>query len=273
MIHEVLAVPRKKRSQDLTEARIGRRPIMSTAAASPGFICKLKDRKEVAESTMAFRFEKPSGWTFKAGQYLDMTLLDPPESDAEGNVRSFSIASAPQEETLMVATRMRDTAFKRVLRTMPIGAPVRIEGPSGDLILQKDLTRAAVFLAGGIGITPFRSIVHWAAKEKLPQRIFLFYSNRRPEDASFLVELQSLEKDNPKYKLIASMTEMEKSHRPWNGESGLINQDMLGRYLKGAASPIYYIAGPPVMVKGLHGMLSKAGINDEDIHAEEFAGY
>ena len=143
---------------------------MSTAAASPGFICKLKDRKEVAEGTMAFQFEKPSGWTFKAGQYLDMTLLDPPESDAEGNVRTFSIASSPHEETLMVATRMRDTAFKRVLKTMPIGTPVR--GSSGDLILQNDSTRAAVFLTGGIGLTPFRSIVYWAAKEKLPQRVF-----------------------------------------------------------------------------------------------------
>jgi ferredoxin-NADP reductase len=246
---------------------------MSTAAASPGFISKLKDRKEVAEGTMAFRFEKPSGWAFKAGQYLDMTLLDPPETDSEGTVRSFSIASAPHEETLMVATRMRDTAFKRVLRTMPFGTAVKIEGPSGDLILQKDLTRAAVFLAGGIGITPFRSIVHWAAKEKLPQRVFLFYSNRRPEDAAFLADLQSLEKDNPKYKLIASMTEMDKSHQPWNGETGLIDQGMLGRYLKGAASPIYYIAGPPAMVKGLRDMLGKAGMNDSDIRAEEFAGY
>ena len=246
---------------------------MSTAATSPGFICKLKDRKEVAEGTMSFRFEKPSGWNFKAGQYLDMTLLDPPETDSEGNVRSFSIASAPQEETLMVATRMRDTAFKRVLRTMPFETAVRIEGPSGDLILQNDVTRTAVFLAGGIGITPFRSIVHWAAKEKSQNRIVLFYSNRRPEDAPFLAELQSLERDNPKYKLIGSMTEMEKSHRPWTGETGLIDQEMLGRHLKGAASPIYYIAGPPAMVKGLHEMLSKTGVNDDDIRAEEFAGY
>ena len=246
---------------------------MSTAAASPGFMCKLKDRREVAEGTMAFRFEKPSGWTFKAGQYLDMTLLDPSETDAEGNVRSFSIASTPHEETLMVATRMRDTAFKRVLRTMPFGTAVKIEGPSGDLTLQNDFTRTAVFLAGGIGITPFRSIVHWAAKEKLPHCIFLFYSNRRPEDAPFLAELQSLERDNTKYKLIASMTEMEKSCRPWNGETGFINQEMLGRYLKDAASPIYYIAGSPAMVNGLHEMLSKAGMNDDDIRMEEFGGY
>lgn len=246
---------------------------MSTAVASPGFICKLKDRKEVAEGTMAFWLQKPSGWTFKAGQYVDMTLLDPSEADSEGNVRSFSIASAPHEEILMVATRMRDTAFKRVLRTMPIGTAVKIEGPSGDLTLQNNFARTAVFLAGGIGITPFRSIVHWAAKEQLPHRIFLFYSNRRPEDAPFLAELQDLERNNSKYKLIPSMTEMEKSSRPWNGETGFINQEMLGRYLKDAASPIYYIAGPPVMVKGLHEMLNKAGMNDDDIRAEEFAGY
>jgi ferredoxin-NADP reductase len=246
---------------------------MSTATASPGFMCKLKDRKEVAEGTMSFEFERPSGWTFKAGQYLDMILLDPPESDAEGNVRSFSIASAPHEETLMVATRMRDTAFKRVLKTMSFGTAVKIEGPSGDLILQNDFKRSAVFLAGGIGITPFRSIVHWAAKEKSPNHVFLFYSNRRPEDAPFLEELQHLERQNPKYKLIASMTEMEKSARPWNGETGLIDQEMLVRYLKTAASPVYYIAGPPAMVKGLQEMLSKAGIKAGDIHAEEFAGY
>ena len=100
---------------------------MSTAAA-PSFMSKLKERKEVAAGTMSFRFEKPSGWVFNAGQYLDMTLLDPSETDSEGNVRSFSIASAPHEETLMVATRMRDTAFKRVLRTMPLGTVVKIEG-------------------------------------------------------------------------------------------------------------------------------------------------
>jgi ferredoxin-NADP reductase len=246
---------------------------MSTAAASAGFMCKLKARKEVAEGTMAFRFERPAGWTFKPGQYLDMTLLDPSETDSEGNVRSFSVASAPHEETLMVVTRMRDTAFKRALRTMPFGTAVKIEGPSGDLSLEKDFTRAAIFLAGGIGITPFRSIVHWAAKEKLPNRIVLFYSNRRPEDAPFLAELQSLERGNPKYKFIASMTEMEKSHQPWHGETGLIDQEMLGRHVKGATSPIYYIAGPPDMVNGLHNMLKKAGVDDKDIRAEEFAGY
>jgi ferredoxin-NADP reductase len=246
---------------------------MTTTAAAPVTLSKLISRHELAEGTTAFFFEKPNNWTFKAGQFLDMTLLKPSDTDAEGNTRSFSLASAPQEETLMVATRMRDTAFKRTLNTMPIGSAVKLEGPSGDLTLHNDVKRTAVFLAGGIGITPFRSIVFGAAKEKLPHRMVLFYSNRRPEDAPFLDELQDLEIENPNYRLVACMTEMEKSQRPWHGESGQIRHAMLARYLKDAVSPIYYIAGPPEMVKGLHAMVKEAGVRDDDIRAEEFDGY
>jgi ferredoxin-NADP reductase len=246
---------------------------MSTTVTSQTFLSKLNSRQEVAEGTMAFRFEKPAGWAFKAGQFLDMTLLDPSETDTEGNTRTFSIASAPHEETLMVTTRMRDTAFKRVLSTLPVGTAVKIEGPSGDLILHNDAARTAVFVAGGIGITPFRSILFHAANEALPHRIFLFYSNRRPEDAAFLDELQALEGKNQNYILIATMTEMEKSHRSWHGGMGLISKEILSRYLKDARSPIYYIAGPPKMVKGFHTILTEIGVDDADICAEEFAGY
>lgn len=246
---------------------------MSSAAAWPVFTANLRSREEVAEGTMAFHFEKPVDWTFKAGQFIDITLLDPSETDAEGNTRGFSIASAPYEETILVATRMRDTAFKRVLKTMPLGTAVKIEGPFGSLTLHNNAARPAVLLAGGIGITPFRSILFRAAKEKLPHRIFLFYSNRRPEDAPFLEALQALEQENPNYKLIATMTQMQNSHQPWHGETGLINQELLAKYLQSASSPIYYIAGPAGMVKGLHTMLNDAGVDDDDIRTEEFVGY
>jgi len=246
---------------------------MSTAAASPTCVTKLKSREEVAEQTMAFRFEKPAAFTFTPGQFIDLTLLCPPKTNAEGDGRAFSIASAPYEDFLMVATRLRDTAFKQVLRSLPLGTEVKMEGPSGNLKLHHDKSRAAVVLTGGIGITPFRSILLNAAREKLPIPIFLFYGNRRPEDAAFLDELQELEKQNPHYKLIACMSEMEKSHRPWKGERGLIDAQMLAKYLKGVVSPIDYITGPPGMVKAMHKILKDTRVDDDNIRTEEFAGY
>jgi ferredoxin-NADP reductase len=211
---------------------------MTAAATWPIFHSKLVRRQEVAERTVAFHLEKPSGWTFKAGQFLDITLASPPETDAEGNKRGFSIASAPEEATIMVGSRMRDTAFKRVLQTMPLGTAVTVEGPFGNLTLHNNPARAAVILSGGIGITPFRSILVDAARRKLPQRIFVFCSNRRPEDAPFLDELLTLQTQNPNYELIATMDEMAKSHRSWNGETGRIDKALLSRHLRGAASPI-----------------------------------
>ncbi len=88
---------------------------------------ELLSRVEVAESTMAFHFEKPSQFNFKPGQSSDVTLSDPPETDSEGNTRTFSIASSPFEDQLMFATRMRDTAFKRSLKKVPLGTAVKIE--------------------------------------------------------------------------------------------------------------------------------------------------
>ena len=234
---------------------------------------RLIEHIEVAENTKAFRFERPAGWEFRAGQSLDMTLVDPPETDAEGNTRAFSIASAPHEPALMVATRVRSSAFKRVLKGLPAGSEVKIEGPFGDFTLHNNANRPAVILAGGIGITPFHSMVFDAAKRKLPHRIFLFYSNRRPEDAAFLKELEALRQENANYKLIATMTEMEHSRRSWNGETGLIDHDMLARHLAGASNPIYYVAGPPAMVNGLRTMLTGSGVDTDDIRSEEFSGY
>jgi ferredoxin-NADP reductase len=162
---------------------------MSSAANSPGYLLKLNSRREVADRTMAFEFDKPAGFTFKAGQFVEIAWVDPPETDAEGNARAFSIASAPHEEHLVFTTRLRDTAFKRVLQKTPIGTPAKLEGPFGDLTLHNNVSRPAILLAGGIGITPFRSIIRRAAHENLAHKVFLFYANRQPHDAPFLEEL------------------------------------------------------------------------------------
>jgi len=117
-----------------------------------------------------------------------------------------------------------------------------------------------VFLAGGIGVTPIRSILFHTAKQRLQHRIFFFFSNRRPEDAPFLADLQTLQKENPNYTCTPSMTQMAKSHHHWSGETGFINKDLLAKYLGAAKSPIYYIVGPQKMVSGLHTMINESRI-------------
>ncbi|HSB10697.1 MAG TPA: FAD-dependent oxidoreductase [Blastocatellia bacterium] len=234
---------------------------------------ELKNRQEIATGTFSFFFEKPAGFEFTAGQFLRFTLIDPPETDAEGDSRTFSVASAPDEDGLMIATRMRDTAFKRVLKSMPLGAEITAKGPYGRMTLHEDASRPAVFLTGGIGITPFRSIAVGAAHAGLAHRIRLFYSNRRPEDAAFLDELAELEAVNRNYRFIPTMTSAAGSKQGWTGETGYINADMLARYVEDPATAVYYVAGPEGLVNAMRKTLADAGVSETDIRAEEFAGY
>jgi ferredoxin-NADP reductase len=237
------------------------------------FRIQLHRRETVAERTMAFHFDRPAGFEFKAGQTLDLTLIDPAETDAEGNTRTFSIASAPQAPDLFFATRIRTSAFKRVLSSVPIETSVEAEGPMGSFTLHRNVTKPAVFLAGGIGITPFRSIIHDAAARNLPQQLWLFYSNNRPEDAAFLDDLKIVAGTTPSFHFVPTMTDMAESKQPWDGETGFIDREMLTRHLPQLAGAVYYVAGPPAMVTAMRDMLMGAGIDEDDVRSEEFAGY
>ena len=234
---------------------------------------KLKSRREVASGTMAFHFEKPEGFTFQPGQCGDFTLSNPPQTDAEGNTRSFSLACAPYEDNLFITTRMRNTAFKRSLKLIELGTELDLEAPWGELTLHDDRSIPAVFLTGGIGITPVRSIVLQATHDKLAHPIFVFYSNRTPSDAAFLDELSAAEKTNADFTFVATMTEVESSPSQWSGETGYITEAMLKKHLPDLSLPIYYLTGPPEMVAAMQKLLKKAGVQEDNIRTEEFSGY
>ena len=233
----------------------------------------MKNKETVADGTMAFFFEKPKGLTFRAGQHLNMKLVNPPETDAEGNSRHFSLANSPAEKELLFAMRMRDTAFKRVLGRMETGNKVAVEHIHGSFILHNDPSKPAVFLIGGIGITPALSIIKDATERILQHQIYLFYSNKRSEDAAFLKELEELAKANPFFTLIATMTEPEKSAINWQGETGYIDRSMIERYVGDIQLPIYYLAGPPSMVAAMKELLTNSGVNEDNMRTEEFTGY
>lgn len=234
---------------------------------------RLLRRESVAEGTMAFHFSRPAGFEFSAGQSLLLSLIAPPETDGEGDSRTFTIASAPHEPDLMIATRMRDTAFKRVLKSLALGTALAIDGPAGEMVLEPDASRPIVFLAGGIGITPFRSMALHAAHAGLAHRIVLFYGSRRREDAAFLGELQDTERRNPNFRLVALMSEPEKSAQPWNGETGFIRRELIERHVPEPKSAIYYFAGPPAMTGAMHALVEELGLGEQAMRYEEFYGY
>jgi ferredoxin-NADP reductase len=171
----------------------------------------------------------------------------------------------------MIATRMRDTAFKRVLKTMDLEARVVASGPYGSLTLHEDAARPAVFLTGGIGITPFRSILMQATRDQRARTIILFYSNRRPEDAAFLDELTGLQGMLEGFKFVGIMTDMAGSKQAWDGATGRIDLEMLKSHIDDLTSPVYYIAGPPGMVGAMLKILS--GTAAVDVRVEQFTGY
>jgi ferredoxin-NADP reductase len=233
----------------------------------------LKHREEVAEETMAFRFDiTGTGYTFKAGQNAAFTLLDPPETDIAGNTRTLSFASSPNDlSSVVVAMRMRRSAFKNSLRALPLGSKLRVSSAIGSFSLHADCRKPAVFLVGGIGITPVLSILEHAAERALPHQIYVFYSNRDPRKAAFLDELQSLKKTNPAFTLIATVTTPNGSI--WPFEQGRIDAKMLARYIPDVHKPVYYVSGPPEMVTAMQKLLFSLGVDEDTIRSEEFGGY
>ena len=237
------------------------------------FTSHLISKQQIAEGTMAFHFEKPAGVQFKAGQTVDITIPNPHETDVEGNIRTFSNVAAPNEQDIIIATRMRDTAFKRNLKNAELGMPVEIEGPIGSFTLHQKETRPAIMLVGGIGITPFMSMIKDATEKHLPHKIFLLYSNRRPEDTAFLEDLKKLATENSNFSFIPTMTDMDKSTTAWEGERGYISKEMIEKYVKDRTNAVYYSAGPQSMVTAMRTILHGMSVSDDDIRTEEFTGY
>lgn len=243
-----------------------------TGRTSPAATVSILGRETVASDTFSLHLSKPSGFTFEPGQAVRLTIpSDAPKGASEARV--FSIASAPHESDLEIVTRIRDSSpFKQALNGMPNGAELQIAGPLGSFTRDADQSRPTVFLAGGIGITPFLSMLRDADHQDERNQTTLFYSNRSPADAAMLAELQALDAANSNFALIATMTDVEDGQN-WEGETGYIDAAMLARHLPDTKSPIYYCVGPGAFVSAMQDMLSSAGVGAENIRVEQFGGY
>ena len=233
---------------------------------------KIKEKKEVAKGTLMVVFDLLGREVdFKAGQYFWVTLLDPPYDDEKGPRRHISVVTSPNERGVLgLCTRLRDTAFKRSLAELPIGADVDVEEPKGTFLLPEETDRPYVFIAGGIGITVFRCMLRYIDEEGLPHRVTLVYSNRDRESTAFLDELAELEQKNPNFRLVLTMTD----DAGWEGETRRVDADMLRDHLGDDLGSLWYmVAGPPAMAEAIGETLGKTGIPEEQVHVGRFSGY
>jgi ferredoxin-NADP reductase len=233
---------------------------------------QIKEKREVAKGTLLVIFDLLGREVdFTPGQYFWVTLLDPPYDDERGPRRHISVVTSPNERGVLgLCTRLRDSAFKRSLAELPVGADVEVEEPKGDFLLPEDTDQRYVFIAGGIGITVFRCMLRYIAEERLPHHVTLVYSNRDRESAAFLDELVELQRDNPNLELVLTMTD----DPAWDGESRRIGPELLQDRLGDDWLDLtYLITGPPAMVDGVMETLQAAGVPEEQLRPARFSGY
>jgi ferredoxin-NADP reductase len=233
---------------------------------------KIKEKREVAKGTLLVEFDLLGKEVdFTPGQYFWVELLDPPYDDEKGPRRHITVVTSPNDRGVLgLATRVRDSAFKRSLAELPVGTEVDVEQPKGDFLLPDDTEQEYVFIAGGIGITVFRSMLRYIAEENLPHHVTLIYSNRDRESTAFLDELQELERANPNLRVVLTMTEDPE----WDGETRRIDADFLRDHLGDDLGAFtYLVAGPPGMVEAMAAMLKEAGVPEAKVRPERFSGY
>ena len=230
----------------------------------------IKKKREVAKGTLLVTFELVSDevdWT--PGEYFWVELLDPPYDDEKGARRHITVVTSPTEGYLGLDTRIRDTAFKRSLVVMPEGSAVDVEQPKGSFVLPEDTSKRYAFIAGGIGITPFRSMLRYIADKDLDYDITLVYSNRDVESTAFLDELKELESVVPRCRVIFTMTE----DPSWDGDTRMLDAGVLRDLLGDLESFHFMIAGPPPMAKSVEGSLLEAGLPEDQVQSDSFSGY
>jgi glycine betaine catabolism B len=235
--------------------------------------------KEKLQGTdvMKFRIAR-GGIDYTAGQYA-FFKLDHISSDAKGPIRHFSIASSPTEQDhILISTRIRDTPYKQKLASLKEGAKILVWGPEGEFVLHDDYSKPAVFLSGGIGVTPFRSMIKYATDKQLPIKITMFDSNKNQQNILYKEEFDRWADQNKNFKVIYAVTEEEQEaiNSNWSGERGRIGKLMLERHLsKGEiGNAIFYICGPPGMLKAMQELLQKEmQIPKDRFKVEAFTGY
>ncbi|MBI3734801.1 MAG: FAD-dependent oxidoreductase [Chloroflexi bacterium] len=232
----------------------------------------LKERRTETPDVISFTFDlRGQPFAYKPGQYVYYELDELAFPDERGKRRHFSLSSSPTEEgQVMFTTKMRGSGFKETLRHAPIGYELTMETPRGSFVVPEGDARRHVFIAGGIGITPYRSILRHAADSGAPVDAFLFYFNRSASDIAFRAELEQWAAQMPAFRLVHVLSGPEAG---WSGEIGRLDEALLRKYLPDLAGSLFWISGPPPMVKTYMELLAQIGVPEDSLRRDSFTGY
>ena len=233
---------------------------------------RLKERRSEATEVISFVFDL-GGQPFEhqPGQYVfyELDALDFP--DERGNRRHFTISSSPTEKgILMFTTRMRGSGFKETLRHAPLGYEINIGTPLGHFVMPEGETRRHVFIAGGIGITPYRSMLRYAVDTKKPIDVVMLYFSHSAADIVFGQELEEIARQMPTFSLVHVLSDPEPG---WKGERGRLDEALLRKWAPDLNQQIIWISGPPAMVKADKELIVRMGVPDEATRTDNFMGY
>jgi ferredoxin-NADP reductase/Na+-translocating ferredoxin:NAD+ oxidoreductase RnfD subunit len=245
---------------------------LASFVASPRrtMVLQLKRKSKLAPDILAFTFKPSHKPTFTPGQYVELTI-DHPRADSRGNRRYFTLASSPTEDLVQLGVRFYKpgSSFKRALHATSTGAKITAGHIAGDFTLPSDRRQKLTFIAGGIGITPFRSMLKYLLDTQQRRDIVLLYANRAPADIAYR-DVLSEAQAKLGVKIVYTLTEA--APRDWTGSTGRIDAQMIRKAVPDYRERVFYLSGPPAMVREHEHMLRALGIARNCIKTDSFAG-
>ena len=214
----------------------------------------------------SFRFPRPTTLNYKPGQYLFITI----KSDGKNLGKTFSLSSSPTEkEHIEFTKKLTDSEFSNTLRKLKVGDWAMIDAPYGKFTFEGENEKIAL-LAGGIGITPFKSICKYCTDMRVTAKITLLYGNRSESDIVFKKELEEMEKQNENLKVVFILNEASNA---WKGATGVIDAELVKKEVADYKERVFYVCGPPPMVQAIEKLIRDLGLPQTQLRLEAFIGH